>query len=180
MRIILKLQELVTLISSGKFNLVTKLGYLCLSFYIYICYPCNSLLNSVYTHLVQFSVSFLDKAAIVAEEYFERNAPAGSLPNPWKLCSVTRVEEVKMMVKLLPIWATTIMFWTAYAQMLTFSVEQASTMERSIGKFQIPAGSLTVFFVLAILITLAVNDRIIMPVWKKWKGQPGIYTGRKR
>ncbi|KAL6221234.1 hypothetical protein ACLB2K_008986 [Fragaria x ananassa] len=126
------------------------------------------------THPVQFSVSFLDKAAIVAEEDFERNAPAGSLPNPWKLCSVTRVEEVKMMVKLLPIWATTIMFWTAYAQMLTFSVEQASTMERSIGKFQIPAGSLTVFFVLAILITLAVNDRLIMPVWKKWKGQPGF------
>ncbi|KAM5547893.1 hypothetical protein ABKV19_002053 [Rosa sericea] len=123
-------------------------------------------------HTDQFC--FLDKAAIVAEEDFERNAPAGSVPNPWNLCSVTRVEEVKMMVKLLPIWATTIMFWTAYAQMLTFSVEQASTMERSIGKFQIPAGSLTAFFVLAILITLAVNDRLIMPVWKKWKGQPGF------
>ncbi|XP_050370166.1 protein NRT1/ PTR FAMILY 6.2-like [Argentina anserina] len=123
-------------------------------------------------HTDQFC--FLDKAAIATEEDFERNAPAGSVPNPWKLCSVTRVEEVKMMVKLLPIWATTIMFWTIYAQMLTFSVEQASTMERSIGKFQIPAGSLTVFFVLAILITLAFNDRVIMPVWKKFKGQPGF------
>ncbi|KAM5547891.1 protein NRT1/ PTR FAMILY 6.2 [Rosa sericea] len=123
-------------------------------------------------HTDQFR--FLDKAAIVAEEDSQRNEPAGSVPNPWNLCSVTRVEEVKMMVKLLPIWATTIIFWTTYAQMMTFSVEQASTMERSIGKFQIPAGSLTVFFVLAILITLAVNDRLIMPVWKKWKGQPGF------
>ncbi|XP_050366913.1 protein NRT1/ PTR FAMILY 6.2-like [Argentina anserina] len=123
-------------------------------------------------HTEQFR--FLDKAAIVAEEESERNEPVGSVPNPWKLCSVTRVEEVKMMVKLLPIWATTIIFWTTYAQMMTFSVEQASTMERSIGKFQIPAGSLSVFFVLAILITLAVNDRLIMPVWKKWKGQPGF------
>ncbi|XP_061992444.1 protein NRT1/ PTR FAMILY 6.2-like [Rosa rugosa] len=123
-------------------------------------------------HTDQFR--FLDKAAIVAEEDFAKNAPAGSVPNPWNLCSVTSVEEVKMMVKLLPIWATTIMFWTAYAQMLTFSVEQASTMDRSIGKFQIPAGSLTAFFVLAILITLAVNDRLIMPIWKKWKGQPGF------
>lgn len=111
----------------------------------------------------------------MAEGDFERNAPAGSAPNPWNLCSVTRVEEVKMMVKLLPIWATTIMFWTAYAQMITFSVVQASTMDRSIGKFQIPAGSLTVFFVLAIMITLAVNDRLIMPLWRKWKGQPGIH-----
>ncbi|XP_022730417.1 LOW QUALITY PROTEIN: protein NRT1/ PTR FAMILY 6.2-like [Durio zibethinus] len=115
---------------------------------------------------------FLDKAAIVAEGNFQRYAV--SAPNPWKLCSVTRVEEVKMMVGLLPIWATTIIFWTTYAQMITFSVEQASTMERSIGGFQIPAGSLTVFFVAAILITLAVYDRLIMPFWKKWKGKPGF------
>ncbi|XP_060189487.1 protein NRT1/ PTR FAMILY 6.2-like [Lycium barbarum] len=112
----------------------------------------------------------LDKAAIVAEGDFEDH----SAPNPWKLSSVTRVEEVKMMARLLPIWATTIIFWTTYAQMITFSVEQASTMERTIGNFQIPAGSLTVFFVAAILITLAVYDRIIMPLWKKWKGKPGF------
>ncbi|KAK8654961.1 hypothetical protein V6N13_107556 [Hibiscus sabdariffa] len=121
-------------------------------------------------HTEQFL--FLDKAAIVAEGDFGRDAV--SAPNPWKLCSVTRVEEVKMMVGLLPIWATTIIFWTTYAQMITFSVEQASTMERSIGGFLIPAGSLTVFFVAAILITLAVYDRLIMPVWKKWTGKPGF------
>ncbi|KAE8682891.1 Protein NRT1/ PTR FAMILY 6.2 [Hibiscus syriacus] len=112
---------------------------------------------------------FLDKAAIVGEGDFGR-----CLPNPWKLCSVTRVEEVKMMAGLLPIWATTIIFWTTYAQMMTFSVEQASTMERSIRGFQIPAGSLTVFFVGAILITLAVYDRLVMPFWKKLKGKPGF------
>lgn len=80
-----------------------------------------------------------------------------------------------MMGRLLPIWATTIMFWTTYAQMITFSVEQASTMNRSIGNFQIPAGSLTVFFVAAILITLAVYDRLVMPLWKEWKGKQGTY-----
>lgn len=117
--------------------------------------------------------SFLEKAAIVVEDDFERDVTGGSVPNPWKLCSLTRVEEVKMMVRLLPIWATTIIFWTAYAQMITFSVEQASTMDRNIGSFQIPAGSLTVFFVAAILLTLAVNDRIIMPLWKKLNGKPG-------
>ncbi|KAK1282601.1 Nitrate transporter 1.4 [Acorus calamus] len=94
--------------------------------------------------------------------------------NPWRLCRVTRVEEVKMMVRLLPVWATTIMFWTTYAQMITFSVEQATTMNRNIGGFQIPAGSLTVFFVGAILVTLGFYDRVIVPFWKKWKGKPGF------
>nr|GMC65227.1 protein NRT1/ PTR FAMILY 6.2-like [Ipomoea batatas] len=114
----------------------------------------------------------LDKAAIVAEGDFEEDNNGGTVPNPWKLSTVTRVEEVKMMVRLLPIWATTILFWTTYAQMMTYSVIQASTMERSVGNFQIPAGSLTVFFVAAILITLAVYDRVVMPIWKKWKGTP--------
>lgn len=115
--------------------------------------------------------SFLDKAAVVAEGDFDPRSSSG--PNPWKLCPVTRVEEVKMMASLLPIWATTIIFWTTYAQMITFSVEQASTMNRTVGNFQIPAGSLTVFFVAAILITLAAYDRLVMPLWKKWKGKQG-------
>lgn len=110
---------------------------------------------------------------MVVEEDFPGGGATPMPPNPWTLSSVTRVEEVKMVARLLPIWATTIIFWTTYAQMITFSVEQASTMERTIGGFMIPAGSLTVFFVAAILITLAVYDRLIMPFWKKWKGKPG-------
>ncbi|XP_017983179.1 PREDICTED: protein NRT1/ PTR FAMILY 6.2 isoform X1 [Theobroma cacao] len=121
-------------------------------------------------HTDQFC--FLDKASVVIEDDYGDD---GSFTvNPWKLCPVTRVEEVKKMIRLLPIWATTIIFWTTYAQMITFSVEQATTMERTIGHFQIPAGSLTVFFVGAILITLAVYDRLVMPLWKKWKGKPGF------
>lgn len=115
---------------------------------------------------------FLDKAAIVGEG--DLSSASNMSPNPWKLCTLTRVEEVKMMGRLVPIWATTIIFWTTYAQMITFSVEQATTMNRSIGSFQIPAGSLTVFFVAAILFTLALYDRLIMPFWKKWNGKPGI------
>lgn len=122
-------------------------------------------------HTHQFG--FLDKASIVEQGDFEVNGNV-STRNPWKLCSVTKVEEVKMMIRLLPIWATTILFWTTYAQMITFSVEQASTMERSVGSFQIPAGSLTVFFVAAIMITIVVYDRVIMPLSKKWTGKQGF------
>lgn len=125
-------------------------------------------------YVCQFICSSLDKAAIRVEDDDEFIIDGKVVPNPWKLCSVTRVEEVKMMIRLLPVWATTILFWTIYAQMITFSVEQASTMERSIGSFQIPAGSLTVFFVGAILITLAVYDRVIMPLCRRLKGTEGI------
>ncbi|KAK6162038.1 hypothetical protein DH2020_001879 [Rehmannia glutinosa] len=122
-------------------------------------------------HSDQFK--FLDKAAIIRKEDYGGDS-SNMPPNPWTLSSVTKVEEVKMMIRLLPIWATTIIFWTTYAQMITFSVEQASTMDRNIRGFQIPAGSLTVFFVLAILISLAAYDRLIIPFMKKWFGKPGF------
>ncbi|XP_076909663.1 protein NRT1/ PTR FAMILY 6.2-like [Bidens hawaiensis] len=114
----------------------------------------------------------LDKAAVVTEGDLDKST--SNPRNPWNLCTLTRVEEVKMMIRLLPVWATTILFWTTYAQMITFSVEQAATMHRTVSCFQIPAGCLTVFFVAAILLTCAIYDRVIIPFWKKWKGTPGF------
>ncbi|CAL4949316.1 unnamed protein product [Urochloa decumbens] len=113
-------------------------------------------------HTAQFPC--LDMAAVIAGDDDEVGRDGRPAPNPWKLCSVSRVEEVKMVARLMPVWATTILFWTIYAQMITFSVEQASTMDRRIGGFEIPAASLTVFFVGAIMLTLAFYDRVVVPL----------------
>lgn len=113
----------------------------------------------------------LDKAAIITTATSEL-----ATPNPWNLCSVTRVEEVKMLTGLLPIWATTIMFWTVYAQMASFSVQQALTMERSIGNFEIPPASFNVFMIGSIMLTLAIYDRIVMPLFRKTKKPQGMYS----
>ncbi|MCL7046236.1 hypothetical protein MKW94_025320 [Papaver nudicaule] len=114
-------------------------------------------------HSKQFR--FLDKAAINDGDVEQGKQ---HIENKWLLSTLTDVEEVKMVVRMLPIWATTIMFWTVYAQMTTFSVSQATTMERTLGKsFQIPAGSLTVFFVASILLTVPIYDRLIAPICRK-------------
>lgn len=51
--------------------------------------------------------------------------------------------------------------------------KEASIMKRFIGDFQIPVGSLTVFFVEAILVTLVIYDHFLIQLWRKWKGKPG-------
>ncbi|XP_042509248.1 protein NRT1/ PTR FAMILY 6.2-like [Macadamia integrifolia] len=118
-------------------------------------------------------IHWLDKAAIIDETDYGTNGSV--IRNRWKLCSVTKVEEVKMVVRLLPIWASTIYFWCIHSQVLTFSVEQASTMERTIGNnFQIPAGSFNTFYILGILIGAAFYDRLIIPLMKRWKGKHGF------
>lgn len=100
--------------------------------------------------------------------------------NRWCLSTLTDIEEVKLVLRMLPIWATTIMFWTVYAQMTTFSVSQATTMDRHMGSFQIPAASLTVFFVGSILLTVPIYDRIIVPIAAKVLKNPQGLTPLQR
>lgn len=110
-------------------------------------------------HSKQFR--FLDRAAIKAPEMGEDL----SRVSKWQLSTLTDVEEVKMIVRMLPIWATTIEFWTIHAQMTTFSVSQATTMDRHIGsKFQIPPASMTAFLITSILLTVPIYDRFVAPI----------------
>lgn len=110
-------------------------------------------------HSKQFR--FLDKAAIKDPQM----PVVVSKVNKWYISTLTDVEEVKLVIRMLPIWATTIIFWTIYAQMTTFSVSQATTMDRHIGpSFEIPAASLTVFFVGSILLTVPIYDRVVVPI----------------
>ncbi|KAJ6995734.1 hypothetical protein NC653_012558 [Populus alba x Populus x berolinensis] len=82
-------------------------------------------------HTEQFR--FLDKAAIL---------PEGMQPAPWKVCSVTQVEEVKILTRLmLPILGSTIIMNTCLEQLQTFSEQQGNDMYRKIGKHDFPAPS---------------------------------------
>ncbi|MBA0689633.1 hypothetical protein Goari_007352 [Gossypium aridum] len=64
--------------------------------------------------------------------------------------------------------------------MTTFSVSQATTMDRHIGTFQIPPASLTVFFVGSILLTVPIYDKIIAPIARKVLKNPQGLTPLQR
>ncbi|XP_028790966.1 protein NRT1/ PTR FAMILY 6.3-like [Neltuma alba] len=126
-------------------------------------------------HTEQFR--FLDRAAIKNPEMPEETTKE----RRWYLSTLTDVEEVKQLIRMLPIWATTIMFWTVHAQMTTFSVSQATTMDRHMGKsFEIPAASLTVFLVGSILLVVLIYDRIIVPITRKFLNNPHGMTPLQR
>ncbi|KAA8532715.1 hypothetical protein F0562_032748 [Nyssa sinensis] len=111
---------------------------------------------------------FLDKAAIVTEE---DNLKASSTPNLWRLNTVHRVEELKSIIRMGPIWAAGIILITAYSQQGTFSLQQAKTMNRHLtNSFQIPAGSMSVFTMSSMLTTIIFYDRIFVPVTRRFTG----------
>ncbi|KAM1520811.1 hypothetical protein ACFX10_011141 [Malus domestica] len=110
-------------------------------------------------------MKFLDKAAIVTEE---DNLKA---PNLWRINTVHRVEELKSIIRMGPIWGSGILLITAYAQQSTFSLNQAKTMDRHLTKsFEIPAGSMSVFTIVTMLTTIALYDRIFIKVARKFTG----------
>lgn len=88
----------------------------------------------------------------------------GVHPNPWRMCTVTQVEEVKLLVRMLPIWVTNLMFSAVFAQMGTLFLNQGTTMNRALGpNFQIPAASMPLFVTLTICICLPLYDRFFVP-----------------
>lgn len=118
---------------------------------------------------------FLDKAAVSSD--MERDKG-----NPWRLCTVTQVEECKLFLKILPIMATTLFLWTGYTQLVTFFVKQGSTLNRNVGSphFQIPPASLPVFSVINALLVLPFYDRVVVPIVQRLSPTKRAFTPLQR
>lgn len=99
------------------------------------------------------------------------------LVNPWRLCTVTQVEELKSVVRLLPIWASGIIFATVYGQMSTMFVLQGDTLDTHMGPhFKIPPASLSIFDTISVIVWVPIYDRIIVPVVRKITGRARGFT----
>ncbi|XP_074294287.1 protein NRT1/ PTR FAMILY 8.3-like [Silene latifolia] len=118
----------------------------------------------------------LDKAAVVSES----DMKTGDFSNPWRLCTVTQVEELKILIRMFPVLATGIIFSSVYAQMSTMFVEQGTVMDRTIGSFTIPAASLSTFDVISVILWVPLYDRILVPIARKFTGKERGFSELQR
>ncbi|CAN1852530.1 Protein NRT1/ PTR FAMILY 2.13 [Linum perenne] len=104
---------------------------------------------------------FLNKAALIENrsEVNQYDEPA----NPWRLVSIQKVEELKCLLKVIPVWSSGIMSLIAAAQQGTLTVSQALVMNRHVGKVEIPAGSVTVISFAIIALWLPLYDLVLVP-----------------
>lgn len=102
---------------------------------------------------------FLDKAAIVADLDLDRNGAR----NEWNICTVTQVEELKILLRLVPIWLTSIVYAAAHSQMFTTFIQQGTSMNTNIEHFSIPPASLNSFEVLAVMLWVLLYNKIVAP-----------------
>jgi peptide/histidine transporter 3/4 len=119
---------------------------------------------------------FFDKAAIVTPS--DRESPG--LLNTWKICTVTQVEELKILIRMFPIWSAMVLFAAVQAHMFTTFVEQGIAMERHIGSFEIPAASFQSIDTISVIVLVPVYERVLVPVFRKFTGRENGITAPQR
>ncbi|KAK7267627.1 hypothetical protein RIF29_20305 [Crotalaria pallida] len=115
--------------------------------------------------------SFLNKALIASDGSTEDG----------KVSSVTEVEEAKAILRLVPVWATSLIYAVVFSQFSTFFTKQGVTLDREVFPgFYVPPASLQSFISLSIVIFIPIYDRIIVPVARAFTGKPTGITMLQR
>ncbi|KAL0419484.1 UNVERIFIED_CONTAM: protein NRT1/ PTR FAMILY 4.6 [Sesamum radiatum] len=121
-------------------------------------------------HTNQFR--FLDKAAVLWD--------GTNTGQPGRVCTVTQVEEVKILMRMLPIIASTIIMNTCLAQLQTFSVLQGYFMEPHLATLNIPTPSIPVIPLLFMAVLLPLYEFFFIPLARKTTGHPSGITQLQR
>ncbi|CAN6351012.1 unnamed protein product [Urochloa humidicola] len=122
-------------------------------------------------------LTFFDRAAIVTPGDFDSSS---GVPRPWRLSTVHRVEELKSIIRMLPIWAATVLLVTSASHNHSFAIQQARTMDRRVARLEIPPASMLIFSNAAMLGTLALYDRVLVPRLRRLTGRAEGITHLQR
>lgn len=116
--------------------------------------------------MIDFYIRFLDKAAIA-----EGNESSTEKPiNPWRLASVTKVEEMKLILNMIPIWLATLPFGICIAQASTFFIKQGTTLDRKVGGFLIPPASIYALAAIGMIISVTLYEKVLVPALRRTTG----------
>jgi dipeptide/tripeptide permease len=85
---------------------------------------------------------------------------------------------LKCIARVIPIWASGIVFHVAIVQQQTYAVYQASQSDRRLGKssFKVPEASYAVFAMLTLAMWIPIYDRVVVPFLQTLTGKEGGIT----
>lgn len=117
---------------------------------------------------------FISKAAIRTSE--DQINTDGSPANPWILCPMQKVEELKCVIRVMPVWIALVVFYVTLIQQQTYVVFQALQSDRRLGSFRIPAASYTIFTMIGLTVWIPIYDRLLVPWLQKVTKKEGGIT----
>lgn len=93
---------------------------------------------------------------------------------------MTQVEEVKFLLRILPIWFCSIIFSAIYTQMLTLFILQGATMDNRVGRYHIPPASISLFDPISVLCWAPIYEWVLVPLARQYSGNERGFTALQR
>lgn len=118
--------------------------------------------NANLTRVLDPCCRFLDRAAFITSR--DSDVKEEGFRNKWQLCPVTQVEEVKCILRLIPIWLCTIIYSVVFTQMASLFVEQGAAMKTTVSNFRIPPASMSSFDILSVAVFIFLYRRVLDPL----------------
>uniref|UniRef100_A0ACD5WNA1 Uncharacterized protein n=1 Tax=Avena sativa TaxID=4498 RepID=A0ACD5WNA1_AVESA len=111
---------------------------------------------------------FLNKGAIVRDGDINGD---GSARNSWELCSIQQIEEVKCLIRIVPICISGIICFMAISQQFTYVILQTLTMDCHLGPhFKIPEACVISISFMALTLFIPIYDRLLVPMARRLTG----------
>ncbi|KAL3830320.1 hypothetical protein ACJIZ3_019122 [Penstemon smallii] len=106
-------------------------------------------------------------------KFLDKALSAASMEDE-KFCSIKDVEDAKSILRLVPIWCTTLGYSIIFAQPSTLFTKQANTMDRYlVSSFKIPAASLQQYFIgVSLIVFIPIYDRVFVPIARSITKKP--------
>ncbi|CAL4984698.1 unnamed protein product [Urochloa decumbens] len=98
----------------------------------------------------------------------------------WSLCSVTQVEETKIILRMVPIFLSSVLGYIPVPLILNFTVQQGNTMDTRLGAIHISPATLFVIPTVFQMVILIVYDQFIVPFLRRITGYVGGVTHLQR
>lgn len=112
---------------------------------------------------------FLDKAAV--DDGDRRR---------WSACTVTQVEEAKIILRMLPVFLTSVLGYVPIPLLLTFTVQQGGAMDTRLAGTSVPPASLFVVPIVFQMLILVAYDRAAVPWLRRATGYAAGVTNLQR
>ena len=96
------------------------------------------------------------------------------------MCTVTQVEETKIILGMVPIFLIAVINYTPSILLFTFTVQQGNTMNTKVGKINISPATLFVIPITLQMVILAVYDKFFVPFARRITGYSSGITHFQR
>ncbi|KAK3136377.1 hypothetical protein QOZ80_5BG0433040 [Eleusine coracana subsp. coracana] len=124
------------------------------------------------------NIQLLDRTA--SYKFLDKAAVDDGYNGAWSLCTETQVEEAKIILRMLPVFLSSVLGYVPIPLLLTFTVQQGGTMDTKLGATNVPPASLFIVPIIFQILILVIYDRAIVPWLRRAMGYAGGITHLQR